>query len=286
MKEIKENELFGISSNLFPCVCVGMYWTCLSPSDREEVLQHDCEQFEYVSIDMNEYKEQIVLKAADFIAENVCPIMKKYGLENILVEGIHSPREYNFEDDCLYFTVEMSPDWRSKMHDYLNDFRKDSKFQKYIEEHWYSRDGFWSWMPQSFDEIEQMDDEERCVGAYLTLCLLNEEALGLQGESLEYINDELYLEEDYYTHYYNIMDEYLGETSGKEMEELYNNDYRMNELYHNLLSKIGEKWKGCDRIYGKADVCADIYARNDAMRLIFWALENGYTVSDLEAMAA
>ena len=283
MKEIKENELFGISSNLFPCVNVGMYWTILSPTEKEENLQDCCDTFEYVTIDMKEYESQIVGAAKGFISENVLPIMKKYGLENILVEEIHSPKEYNFTDDCLYFTVEMSPDWRSKMHDYLNDFRKESKFQKYIEEHWYSRDGFWSWMPQSFDEIEQMNDKERCVGAYLTLCLLNEDKLGLTEESLEYIYYEM---EDTYSRYYRVTEEYLGWKEGVKMEELYNNDYRMNELYHNLLSKIGDQWKNFDRIEGKHGDWYYVSADNDAMRLIFWACENGYTVSDLEAMAA
>ena len=224
------------------------------------------------------------MAAADFIEEEVCPIMKKYGLENIMVEKMYSPKEYNFTDDCLYFTVEMSADWRERMHNYLNDFRKDKKFQKYIEEHWYSRDGFWSWMPQSFEEIERMNDEERCVGAYLTLCLLNEDKMNLFDDSVEYIYYEM--NEGSYGNYFKITEDYLGYAEGKKIESLYNDDYRMNELYHDLLNKIGEQWKGCNRISGKSDEYMTLDAKNEAMRLIFWALENGYTVSDLEAMAA
>lgn len=284
MKKIEQNECFAISSNLFPCVCVGTYWTALSPSEAEENMQGTCEDFEYFSIDWKEWKDGIVMAAADFIEKEVCPIMKKYGLENIMVEEMHSPKKYNFEDDCLYFTVEMSADWREKMHNYLNDFRKDKKFQRYIEEHWYSRDGFWSWMPQSFEEIERMNDEERCVGAYLTLCLLNEDKMNLFDDSVEYIYYEM--NEGSYGNYFKITEDYLGDAEGKKIESLYNDDYRMNELYHDLLNKIGEQWKGCDRISGKSDEYMTLDAKNEAMRLIFWALENGYTVSDLEAMAA
>lgn len=284
MKKIEQNECFAISSNLFPCVCVGTYWTALSPSETEENMQGTCEDFEYFSLDWEEWKDGIVMAAADFIENEVCPIMKKYGLENIMVEKMYSPKEYNFTDDCLYFTVEMSADWREKMHNYLNDFRKDKKFQKYIEEHWYSRDGFWSWMPQSFEEIERMNDEERCVGAYLTLCLLNEDKMNLFDDSVEYIYYKL--NEGSYGNYFKITEDYLGDEEGKKIESLYNDDNRMNELYHDLLNKIGEQWKGCDRISGKSDEYMSLRAKNEAMRLIFWALENGYTVSDLEAMAA
>ena len=284
MKKNEQNECFGISSNLFPCVNVDMYWGILDPQTAENNMEDSCDEFEYFSIDMGLYKNAVASLASDYIGENVLPMMKEYGLENITDCKISSPREYNFTTDCLLFTAEMSHDWREKMHHYLNKFRKDKKFQEYIEEHWYSRSGFWSWMPQSFEEIEEMADEERCVGAYLTLCLLNEGRLDVFTDSEEYIYYGL--EECSLGDFYNVPEEYLGRIEGEKLIALYRDDYRINELWHDLLDKVGQPWKGCEQLYGKYEPSYCISAKNDAMRLIFWACENGYTVSDLEAMAA
>lgn len=282
-------ESFSISSNLFPCVFVGMYGTRLSPSDYEESMQEcyadDEHPFSYFTVDRDKWELEIIDRAGDFIDEHVVPILKKYGLDSIQVETIHSPKYYNFENDCMYFTVYMAEEWRTKMHEWLSKFRQEQKFSDYIHEHYHDHDGFWSFMPQNFDEIETFGDEQRCIGAYLTLCLLNEDAIDLQDEFMNETADWLY-ENSSTCSDKNVLDEYVGEVDGMKYQELYNNDYRVDELYHNLYEKQGRVWRGCDWLNSKVDNSITIYSKNEAMSMIFWAVQNGLTVSDLYELAA
>ncbi|MBO4719991.1 MAG: hypothetical protein J5658_08970 [Prevotella sp.] len=289
-------ESFAISSNLFPCVYVGMYESLLSPTRYEEDMSNcmcdDEHPFSYTVVDNDTWRKEIVKCATNFINENVVPMMKKYGLESIDVEKIHSPQYYNFESDCLYFTVNMAANFRELMHKYLAEFRKDEKFEKYIEEHWYSHSGFCSFMPQDFDDIEEFDDEERCIGAYLTLCLLNENGIGLAEEFYEDCGEWLW-ENTEAAETYDMLEEQNDQLDSFDCEELvrcYRNDNKWNEIYWNLVSKFGgfpwlhESSTKC--LDAKHDGCVSKYAENDGMRLLFWAAQQGHTVQDLERLAA
>lgn len=88
--------------------------------------------------------------------------------------------------------IEMNDGWRDIMHEKLSVWKKDSKFQRYIEEHWTSSSGFVSFMPENFEQIEGVrkppcflhPDAEQCLAAYLTFCLLAEDKLGECEESI------------------------------------------------------------------------------------------------------
>lgn len=281
-------ESFKISSDVFPCVSVGMYDSILSPTNHEQdVMQQECDDyhpFNYVSIDVDDWKSDILDFSRTWMEKEVIPIMNKYGVDHIRVDNIHSPKYYNFHTDELYVTVFMQDDWRSLMHNYLAAFKQSKEFQKYIDEHFCSHDGFSSLMPKSFDEIEAFNDDQRCLGAYLTLCLLNE------GE----INMPERFEEDCY--------EYLCQHSGAaplqsyletseidsfdadELQDLYLNDDRFSEIYWGIYHNKGHLWRSSD--YDSMGGQNNMTAQNDGMRFIFWAAKNGYTVDDLKAMAA
>ncbi len=288
MKANNNIESFPLSSNLFPCVFVGMCETRLSPSLYEECMSDcmdDCYPFSYFTMDLDKWELEILDCAGDFIDEHVVPILKKYGLDNILVEDIHSPKYYNFENDCLYFYAEMAEGWRTKMHEWLDKFRKEQKFSDYIHEHYHSHSGFLSCMPQDIDEIEAFEDEQRCLGAYLTLCLLNEDALELADEFYNETADWLYECSEAGSDH-NILDEYMDKAEAEKYLELYNNDYKIDELYHDLFDKQGWAWRGCNSLVSKGYESDRVEAKNDAMRMIFWAAQKSLTVADLYELAA
>ena len=290
MNAINNTENFAISSDLFPCVCVAMYGTRLDSSVYEEDMS-DCysdseHPFSYFTVDRDTWELEIIDRAGDFINERVVPIMQKYGLAAIQVETIHSPRFYNFENDCLYFTVSMSEGWREQMHAWLLKFRQQPKFTDYIRQHWHSCSGFISFMPETFDEIEAFEDEARCIGAYLTLCLLNEDAIGLADEFVDETVEWLY-ENSSAGSSHNVLDDYLDDpTEADRYTELYNNDFRIDCLCHDLYDRQGHLWRGCDSLTAKKDCGISFTAENEAMRMIFWAVQKGYTVAVLYQLAA
>lgn len=118
-----------------------------------------------------------------------------------------------------------------------------------------------------------------------TLCLLNEDAIDLQDEFMNETADWLY-ENSSAGSDKNVLNEYVGEVDGMKFQDLYNNDYEVDELYHNLYEKQGHVWRGCDWLNSKVDNSITIYSKNEAMSMIFWAVQNGLTVSDLYELAA
>lgn len=278
-----------LNTDLFPCVCVAMYGTKLSLSDYETSIResetYDTD-FAYVNIDPEKYELAIMDRAAAFLDENIIPILKKYGLQGIQTIKIDKPQSYNFLNDALIFYAEMAPKWKSTMRQWLKEFAKDQKFQDYIDNHFKSYDGFCSFMPQTFKDIAAMEDEDRCLGAYLQLCLLNENATDLWRESLDEISDWMFEKFDDYDAG-DYLEDHLG-ADGYDLAEIYSDDCKWNELYWNLVAKMGFPWLHDDttRTLANASNSCSFHAQNDAQRCVIWAVKNKYTLPDLQRLAA
>lgn len=282
-------EKFKISSALFPCVSVDTYETMLSPVQLEDEAmacnESEYRPFDYAHIDCGELDDAIVTYAKGWIEDEVLPKMQKYGLQGIDDCEIHHPREYNFTTDCLLFTAIMSDDWRERMNQWLARFT-DAKFQDYIDRHFKSCDGFISWMPQSFAEIRQMDDKERCIGAYLTLCLLNESFVmrDVLIESQEYIEEQIIRNGDDATVYNALEDAYKNIDTDSLLQ--FYNSWDFDIIYWQIVEKSGFPWlhdNETKRVRGEHET---VDCENDAQRFIAWAARNGYDVATLRQMAA
>jgi len=305
-----DSNVFELSDTLWPIVRVDTNDTVLDPKKYEETHSRDTfdgdepyyeeNPFRYFKVDRDKWNDEIKQLAVDFINENIVDMMKPYGVESIQVKKIDSPVYYDYgpkDNDELIFTVVMAPNYRECMKHKLDLFRNSylDVFSSYIQDH------FWSSKTYLFNEIEAFDNREHCLGAYLTLCLVD---LGKQDISkdfqkfafdwlqsrssagtvrnilLEYENEPIDSTDERFNGYEDC-NEYL---------ELYNNDFAIWDLYHNLLNRVGNAWKGYDTLECLTDGCKDIHyfidAKNDAMRMIFWAIDNNYTLDDLKAMAA
>lgn len=90
-------------------------------------------------------------------------------------------------------------------------------------------------------------------------------------------------EEDFYWHFGD--DLHLD----SDIHYLYFNDaVEWNELYWDLFHSIGRVWKGCDymeawRANGN-ETEKKLIAEHDSQRLLFWCMENDYTLDDLRQM--
>lgn len=179
---------YKLNTGLLPIVDVCMYGGLLDPANIESAYndfeRYNCEEdgteFHYVDLDYDKFDMAVLEIAAGYIKGEVMPILSKYGVKNIQTLGIYHPREYNFETDQLDFDIELSDDFEEQMRENIVKFQKedDGRMQQYIDDHWKSYDGFWSYMPESFDEIlyprKYSCHTEQRIGAYLTLCLLKE----------------------------------------------------------------------------------------------------------------
>ena len=287
-------NVFNIDSNLFPLVCVQMYETQLSPMAYEDYMRSLDEgepdgDFTYYTVDYSDWKKELVTVATNYIKENFLKVLKKYGVEDIKGTGIWSPREYNFTGDALDMEITMQDGWEAIMERSLQTFSEISDCRRYVCENWHSRSGFISFMPQTVEDVLTESDEERRLAAYLTLALVYEDVLEPAGDSLENLWEAGMYEFSDYDHI-NVLEEYLGDADETaRLIDLWNDDYRWNELYWRLAEKVGFLWLHEPEtlcLEGKKDSDYQFNANSDGKRLLFWAAIHQHTVEDLYSMAA
>ena len=285
--EAIDGEVYNMTSNLFPCICVAMYETVLSPNFFLESMNDGEDQYMYDTLDWQDWKTELVKVSQDYIDSNVIESLKNYGLLKIEACSIWSPKYYNYHQDELVMDVTMQQDWQDTMKEKIEAWRGRQDVIDYIKKYWRSYSGYVNFMPESLDEILTEDDEDRQLAAYLTLAMLVEGTLRPYDEIL----DELYYSmNDSFCDYerVNVLAEYMDEQEADKLLTLYNNDDDWNDLYWRLVEKIGFVWlhEGPDSLRGKKDSDYEFNAKSDGERLLFWAIEKELTVEELQDMAA
>lgn len=90
-------------------------------------------------------------------------------IKSIKFTGSNSPREYNFSTDQLEFTANID---KRGMIAYLNSLAGDKEFEKWLYENFTSRDGFWSYTPNTYQGIsnairDQNDEHDQALGVLI-----------------------------------------------------------------------------------------------------------------------
>lgn len=284
---LEELRCYELSGSLCPLVDVGMYDSLISLSNWEDDAMYNLQEDYgeaakafacFGNCDVEGYHKTVQRNAAEIIDEYAMPIFKEYGVAAIKVTGIYSPREYNFTTDELDFEVYLTDDFMEKFKENMQRFRTNPSLQKYIEDHWWSRDGFISFMPQSMSEIESFEDEERCLACYLTFALLTE---GYWDNFSEGRTDmELYERlstNECCTGYTNV---YLY--CSEEWAKLYNDNARMDELYRDVCHALGRPWKS----HKQKNWDLNCPPCNEASELVIWAKDMGYSPQDLRKLCS
>lgn len=283
----REPEVYNMTSNLFPCICVAMYETILSPNFFLEGMNDGEDQYMYDTLSWDDWKTELVKVSQDYIDSNVIDSLRNYGLMKIEACSIWSPKYYNYNQDELVMDLTMQAGWQDIMKEKIESWRGRDDVQKYISKYWHSYSGYVNFMPESLDEILTEDDEDRQLAAYLTLAMLVEGTLRPYDEILdelcEIMNSSFC---DYES--VNVLAEYMDEQEAEKLLKLYNNDDDWNDLYWRLVDKIGFVWlhEGPDYLRGKKDSDYQFNAKSDGERLLFWAVEKELTVKELQEMAA
>lgn len=87
----------------------------------------------------------------------------------------YHPRFYNFETDSIEFTFSFSNEVKDFMEKHAEENREI--WDRYLYEHFTSRDGFYSYTPNNYEDWHEgfMDDDSRCVSVLLGWMLTFEE---------------------------------------------------------------------------------------------------------------
>ena len=286
-EDVEQLEYLNLSTGICPIIHVGTYNTILgNPCDGDDMTSW-AESKDYPpslvyedSFDFKKWKEYIQREANDILQSDILQALKPYGIEWLEATGMWSPKYYNTSNDELDFNVYLSKDFDRIFHENMEKFSKNPSLQKYIEDHYWSRSGFCSFMPQSFSEIEDFDDQERCLSAYLMFCMLTEgKEEDMDGE---------------FDYTYRIWEELH---SSAEAEECYDwrlyGDEDLVELYmmhpiefDNLLwdvfYKVGNKWNR----HKLKEPWTGVSPKNEAERFICWAYDMKYSLEDLRELCA
>lgn len=157
-----------------------------------------------LDIDFPRFKEECAKEYMDVFFNNAdCPDF----IKSMEFSEIVSPPYYNFETDKLYVNVEFEEDWRDKVKSFMDENKE--WLTERIKEEWSSRDGFCSFMDNTYDgwyeELQKDDADERYIGVMI-------------GYIMELANKDIYDElitdtlEDFY------ISEYIFNTKEKKEE--------------------------------------------------------------------
>ena len=255
----------------------------LSASFFEDYGRDCIGDFETVSVNQDDVDVVIMEKVAAVMQNDIAPVLVDYGVKSINIGELCRPKEYNFRHDSFDFSVEMKEDWKVCAITFLENNIQNKKLCNYIQENWVSRSGFWSFMPESIEEIistlkgnDTRYTDDYLLGAYLTLVGLETDILIPCNVFEDMVFDEITDNTDLTASYCYIPNDWL---------ELYNDDAAVDELYYNLLDKIGHVWRGMNAIYDTQS-CESYDCNDNASRMIAWAMKNNISVEDAQDIAA
>ena len=146
--------------------CDTLYWETHDEDNMEhyrEVFEDDTLTEDDLDIDFKMYTHDCCEFFVDAFYNNVdCPDF----IEGMEFSEMTSPRYYNFETDRVYANVNFAEDWRDKVKSFMDENKE--WLTKVIAEDWTSRDGFWSYMENTFDywydELQNDEPDVRYIG--------------------------------------------------------------------------------------------------------------------------
>ena len=148
--------------------CDTLYW-----ETTEDEMEYWRERFDDetltaddLDIDFPRFKEECAKAYMDVFFNNCdCPDF----IKSMEFSEIVSPLDYNCETDKLYVNVEFEEDWRDKVKTFMDENKE--WLTERIKEEWSSRDGFCSFMDNTYEgwyeELQKDDADERYIGVMI-----------------------------------------------------------------------------------------------------------------------
>ena len=163
--------LENMNTNVIPVANFGTYWGGLNGilDDVFDYSYVDIEDYSPEEIGYEEYQELVNLINEEYegakafydavieLAPNtIQTAFNEYHIPAQVVPGTckwNHPRSFNFRDSYMEFDMEIDAAW---VEDTFLELQSDPDFIEFIEERFTSRDGFFSYMPNTTEELEEL----------------------------------------------------------------------------------------------------------------------------------
>lgn len=177
-----------LTSSLFPIVQVGTYdgQTC----DVNRFIDSYCidEDFSEGHVDFNsegfwnrydnsKFKAEIRKRASDYITDEIKPFLVDlgFGITDVVVHDIISPKYYNFSTDELYFDLIVEDDFSEKLVEKVLNEHYGEALAKFLKDNYTSYDGFMSFTANTLDGLIEgiKEGDVREISAFLSWYFIN-----------------------------------------------------------------------------------------------------------------
>lgn len=190
MKQIRLN------TEILPLLQLDMYGTSIDPNEFSQHFydgldDEDTRTSETEHFDFDAYCAGVKVQAQNVMNDWIMPSLKEHGIKSITLAEWHHPLDHFQAKDSLDMIVELEDGWENYAKvQLLNIFNQSSAIaaeykargienwedadfvKKYIKEHYESRPGFVSFMPNTYEDIVKFDDE-RCYAAAIMIIALD-----------------------------------------------------------------------------------------------------------------
>jgi len=181
-------KTFELTSSLFPIVRVGTYTGqtcdvdrfidsyCIDEDFSEGHVDFDAEGF-WDRYDNTKFVAEIRKRANDYITDEIKPFLVDlgFGITDVVVHDIVSPKYYNFKTDELYFDIVTEEDFTEKLVQKIENEFYDTGLVKFLKDNYTSYDGFMSFTANTLDGLIEgiREGDVREISAFLTWYLIN-----------------------------------------------------------------------------------------------------------------
>lgn len=186
-----------VSTNLMPVIRVGSYWS-------------NSTLYENFVCDGDDIRESILDCAPDVILDAIREICPDASISDF---SVYMPREYNYGDDELNFTLDLpDADYQELYEDCIND----PEFPNFLKKNYSSYDGFISFLADDTSKFDEQEDYQKVSQLFC----------------FQYFKHGKRLQDNYQMDYYEALDEWLmincppyGEDLGSNGEGFVRIDY-------------------------------------------------------------
>lgn len=142
-----------LNTGVLPVLDVGTYGRFDNFWDSEE-LDDEATDWDAVYKDIDEDIKTYGPSIVEEYIKQVLPSAK------VKATGVYHPREYNFANDELEFTVSFNPEEYKKREEMA---KKDPDFKNFLKENYKSYDGFFSYLADDIDDFEDQEGWKKFV---------------------------------------------------------------------------------------------------------------------------
>ena len=172
-----------LTSSLFPIVQVGTYdgqtcdvnrfidSYCIDDDFSEGHVDFDSEGF-WDRYDNSKFVAEIRKRASDYITDEIKPFLVDlgFGITDVVVHDIVSPKYYNFSTDELYFDLIVDENFTENLAQKVENEFYDNGLAKFLKDNYTSYDGFMSFTANTLDGLIEgiREGDVREISAFLT----------------------------------------------------------------------------------------------------------------------